>query len=201
MCEMHQSAWQNWIYSWAAPGFCFLPCVSISWENGEKHLFSDWPNLRCASFWLALKCTPWVLKFPYRNNWNWTIFCHYLSKIMLQKLLVLVIIKCMSKPILTYGLATENMIAWSWGVVHKRGGALVSCRRRKAKGVWDIEVVVRVSTWGCFGKMSGFKTFLSSIFIFFLVECCLVGCDITDGNAEHLKREHSLTKPYQGKRS
>ncbi|XP_007555099.1 vesicular integral-membrane protein VIP36 isoform X2 [Poecilia formosa] len=57
---------------------------------------------------------------------------------------------------------------------------------------------MRASTCGCFDKMSGFKTFLSSIFIFFLVECCLVACDITDGNTEHLKREHSLTKPYQG---
>lgn len=27
----------------------------------------------------------------------------------------------------------------------------------------------------------------------------LVQGDITDGNAEHLKREHSLIKPYQGK--
>ncbi|XP_047210515.1 vesicular integral-membrane protein VIP36 isoform X2 [Girardinichthys multiradiatus] len=46
--------------------------------------------------------------------------------------------------------------------------------------------------------MSGFRTFLGSTFIFLLVEYCLVGCDITDGNAEHQKREHSLTKPYQG---
>ena len=26
----------------------------------------------------------------------------------------------------------------------------------------------------------------------------LVFCDLTDGNTEHLKREHSLMKPYQG---
>jgi mannose-binding lectin 2 len=26
----------------------------------------------------------------------------------------------------------------------------------------------------------------------------LVAADITDGNSEHLKREHSLIKPYQG---
>lgn len=47
-------------------------------------------------------------------------------------------------------------------------------------------------------KMSGFKTFLSANVAFFAVQCGLVCCDITDGNAEHLKREHSLMKPYQG---
>ncbi|XP_069566162.1 vesicular integral-membrane protein VIP36 isoform X1 [Brachyistius frenatus] len=46
--------------------------------------------------------------------------------------------------------------------------------------------------------MGGFKGFLSTAVAFLILESCLVGCDITDGNAEHLKREHSLTKPYQG---
>uniref|UniRef100_A0A671UQK6 Lectin, mannose-binding 2 n=1 Tax=Sparus aurata TaxID=8175 RepID=A0A671UQK6_SPAAU len=37
-----------------------------------------------------------------------------------------------------------------------------------------------------------------TVLLLLLFELCLVCCDITDGNTEHLKREHSLTKPYQG---
>lgn len=36
---------------------------------------------------------------------------------------------------------------------------------------------------------------------FLVAELGLVVGDITDGNAEHLKREHSLMKPYQGKKA
>lgn len=46
--------------------------------------------------------------------------------------------------------------------------------------------------------MSGFTKFLGANFAFLALQWCLVCCDITDGNAEHLKREHSLMKPYQG---
>ncbi|KAG7234756.1 hypothetical protein INR49_004000 [Caranx melampygus] len=46
--------------------------------------------------------------------------------------------------------------------------------------------------------MRSFVSFLSSTVAFLLLQLCLVCCDITDGNAEHLKREHSLMKPYQG---
>uniref|UniRef100_A0A8I5ZUM0 Lectin, mannose-binding 2 n=1 Tax=Rattus norvegicus TaxID=10116 RepID=A0A8I5ZUM0_RAT len=35
-------------------------------------------------------------------------------------------------------------------------------------------------------------------FLHFLLLLGLVAADITDGNSEHLKREHSLIKPYQG---
>lgn len=31
-----------------------------------------------------------------------------------------------------------------------------------------------------------------------VLELCAVSGDLTDGNTEHLKREHSLMKPYQG---
>uniref|UniRef100_A0A8K9V4T1 Lectin, mannose-binding 2 n=1 Tax=Oncorhynchus mykiss TaxID=8022 RepID=A0A8K9V4T1_ONCMY len=46
--------------------------------------------------------------------------------------------------------------------------------------------------------MRGFCTFISRPLLFLLLHFTLVQCDITDGNAEHLKREHSLMKPYQG---
>ncbi|XP_041702973.1 vesicular integral-membrane protein VIP36-like isoform X2 [Coregonus clupeaformis] len=47
-------------------------------------------------------------------------------------------------------------------------------------------------------KMRGFGTFISRPLLFLLLHFTLVQCDITDGNVEHLKREHSLMKPYQG---
>uniref|UniRef100_A0A4W5RIP2 Lectin, mannose-binding 2 n=1 Tax=Hucho hucho TaxID=62062 RepID=A0A4W5RIP2_9TELE len=47
-------------------------------------------------------------------------------------------------------------------------------------------------------NMRGFGTFTSRPLCFILLHFTLVKCDITDGNAEHLKREHSLMKPYQG---
>lgn len=48
--------------------------------------------------------------------------------------------------------------------------------------------------------MGNIKAFLRTALVFLIFELCFVGCDITDGNAEHLKREHSLMKPYQGKK-
>ncbi|MGH0165617.1 UNVERIFIED_CONTAM: hypothetical protein FKN15_049256 [Acipenser sinensis] len=45
------------------------------------------------------------------------------------------------------------------------------------------------------------ETFCRFFSLFLLVGCLpvsLVQADITDGNTEHLKREHSLIKPYQG---
>lgn len=58
---------------------------------------------------------------------------------------------------------------------------------------------MRVSLRGCLNKMGNFRAFLNITLVFLVFELCLVCCDITDGNTEHLKREHSLTKPYQGK--
>lgn len=46
--------------------------------------------------------------------------------------------------------------------------------------------------------MELYGAFVSTALVFVICELCLVCCDITDGNAEHLKREHSLMKPYQG---
>ncbi|CAB1441926.1 unnamed protein product, partial [Pleuronectes platessa] len=46
--------------------------------------------------------------------------------------------------------------------------------------------------------MDGFGGFLSSALVFLVLGLSAVSCDITDGNTEHLKREHSLMKPYQG---
>uniref|UniRef100_A0A8D0CXT3 Lectin, mannose-binding 2 n=1 Tax=Sander lucioperca TaxID=283035 RepID=A0A8D0CXT3_SANLU len=57
---------------------------------------------------------------------------------------------------------------------------------------------MRVSRLGCLNKMGNFKGFLSTALVFLIFELCLVCCDITDGNTEHLKRENSLMKPYQG---
>ncbi|XP_028315494.1 vesicular integral-membrane protein VIP36-like [Gouania willdenowi] len=39
---------------------------------------------------------------------------------------------------------------------------------------------------------------LSSALLLLVLITDRIHCDITDGNTEHLKREHSLTKPYQG---
>lgn len=54
---------------------------------------------------------------------------------------------------------------------------------------------------GLLTKMSS----LRGVFVLFLLlglsPVSLVHADITDGNSEHLKREHSLIKPYQGKSS
>ncbi|KAM8733541.1 vesicular integral-membrane protein VIP36 isoform 2-T2 [Acanthopagrus schlegelii] len=57
---------------------------------------------------------------------------------------------------------------------------------------------MRVSLRGCLSKMGNLRAFLSITLVFLVSELCLVCCDITDGNTEHLKREHSLMKPYQG---
>ncbi|XP_035525645.1 vesicular integral-membrane protein VIP36 [Morone saxatilis] len=45
--------------------------------------------------------------------------------------------------------------------------------------------------------MGNFGAFLRRTAVFLLLQLCVVCCDITDGNTEHLKREHSLMKPYQ----
>lgn len=43
------------------------------------------------------------------------------------------------------------------------------------------------------------NTGVCNIFVLlWLLYCFSANADITDGNAEHLKREHSLIKPYQG---
>uniref|UniRef100_A0A669EC21 Lectin, mannose-binding 2 n=1 Tax=Oreochromis niloticus TaxID=8128 RepID=A0A669EC21_ORENI len=79
---------------------------------------------------------------------------------------------------------------------------VVSVRMRKADG--PVYGVSRKKLGGeslsrcCSGKMGGCRAFRGSALLFVLLELSLVCCDITDGNAEHLKREHSLTKPYQG---
>uniref|UniRef100_A0A3Q3F9W4 Lectin, mannose-binding 2 n=2 Tax=Labrus bergylta TaxID=56723 RepID=A0A3Q3F9W4_9LABR len=46
--------------------------------------------------------------------------------------------------------------------------------------------------------MGNFRVFLRAALVFLIFGVCFVSCDITDGNVEHLKREHSLMKPYQG---
>uniref|UniRef100_A0A8C7TG81 Lectin, mannose-binding 2 n=1 Tax=Oncorhynchus mykiss TaxID=8022 RepID=A0A8C7TG81_ONCMY len=61
-----------------------------------------------------------------------------------------------------------------------------------------LEMRSMVSFIGRVSKMRGFCTFISRPLLFLLLHFTLVQCDITDGNAEHLKREHSLMKPYQG---
>ncbi|KAG7252773.1 hypothetical protein CRUP_013434, partial [Coryphaenoides rupestris] len=45
------------------------------------------------------------------------------------------------------------------------------------------------------GKLS---TFVRNAMLCVILRTSLVHCDITDGNTEHLKREHSLMKPYHG---
>lgn len=66
-------------------------------------------------------------------------------------------------------------------------------------GVLKKEFVMGVSLRDSLCKMGGFRSFIYTALVFLVFQVCLVSCDITDGNAEHLKREHSLMKPYQGK--
>ncbi|XP_059919186.1 vesicular integral-membrane protein VIP36 isoform X2 [Gadus macrocephalus] len=47
-------------------------------------------------------------------------------------------------------------------------------------------------------KMTNFSTFLRTAMLYLILRTSFVHCDITDGNQEHLKREHSLMKPYHG---
>ena len=47
-------------------------------------------------------------------------------------------------------------------------------------------------------NMANFSTFLRTALLCLVLRTSLVHGDITDGNQEHLKREHSLTKPYHG---
>lgn len=47
--------------------------------------------------------------------------------------------------------------------------------------------------------MRNFGAFLGTALVFLTLGLCPVCSDLTDGNAEYLKREHSLMKPYQGK--
>ncbi|XP_033948925.1 vesicular integral-membrane protein VIP36 isoform X1 [Pseudochaenichthys georgianus] len=46
--------------------------------------------------------------------------------------------------------------------------------------------------------MGNFGVFVRTAAVLLVFQLCEVLCDITDGNTEHLKREHSLIKPYQG---
>ncbi|KAG9330902.1 hypothetical protein JZ751_007326 [Albula glossodonta] len=58
-----------------------------------------------------------------------------------------------------------------------------------------------VSTSSQLGLLSKMNTFRGFVVIFLLLGLSCVSVvrgDITDGNSEHLKREHSLMKPYQG---
>ncbi|KAJ8338481.1 hypothetical protein SKAU_G00374470 [Synaphobranchus kaupii] len=47
-------------------------------------------------------------------------------------------------------------------------------------------------------KMNNLRTVVSISLLVGFSSISLVHADITDGNSEHLKREHSLMKPYQG---
>lgn len=85
---------------------------------------------------------------------------------------------------------------------NKRRTCVVSFRWIIEEGPASFEehfFVMRVSRLGCLNKMGNFKGFLSTALVFLIFELCLVCCDMTDGNTEHLKRENSLMKPYQGK--
>lgn len=66
-------------------------------------------------------------------------------------------------------------------------------------GVSKNSFVVRVSSRGCLNTMVNPGAFISRTVVFAVLELCLVCAELTDGNTEHLKREHSLLKPYQGK--
>lgn len=65
-------------------------------------------------------------------------------------------------------------------------------------GVWKKEFVVRVCHCGFLNGMANLGVICSTSLVLLLLELCVVSCDLTDGNTEHLKREHSLMKPYQG---
>ena len=61
------------------------------------------------------------------------------------------------------------------------------------------KIVVTSSSQGRLLKMGGLSAYLGTTLLVLTYQFSCVRCDITDGNAEHLKREHSLMKPYQGK--
>lgn len=67
-------------------------------------------------------------------------------------------------------------------------------RGRSGLGLWSQHCCESFSE----PNMKKFGSFLSSALVLLTAELCLVCGDITDGNTEHLKREHSLMKPYQG---
>ena len=48
-------------------------------------------------------------------------------------------------------------------------------------------------------NMASLSTFLRTAVLCVILRTSFVTGDITDGNQEHLKREHSLMKPYHGK--
>lgn len=70
-------------------------------------------------------------------------------------------------------------------------------KRRRKKKAQEEEICCESSF--CQLKMNTFKAHTCTAVTVLLLQLWLVCCDITDGNAEHLKREHSLMKPYQGK--
>lgn len=65
-------------------------------------------------------------------------------------------------------------------------------------GVWKKKFVVRVCHCGFLNRMANLGVIRSTSLVLLVLELCVVSCDLTDGNTEHLKREHSLMKPYQG---
>lgn len=81
-------------------------------------------------------------------------------------------------------------------------GFFPEINRRRTSSVYGVlknKLVVRVSLRRCWNNMKNCRGRVSTTLVVLLLQLCSVCCDITDGNAEHLKREHSLMKPYQGK--
>lgn len=46
--------------------------------------------------------------------------------------------------------------------------------------------------------LRGLRRTALELLMLLVLELCAVSSDLTDGNTEHLKRDHSLTKPYHG---
>lgn len=47
-------------------------------------------------------------------------------------------------------------------------------------------------------QLRGLRRTPLELLLLLVLELCAVSSDLTDGNTEHLKRDHSLTKPYHG---
>lgn len=47
-------------------------------------------------------------------------------------------------------------------------------------------------------QLRGLRRIPLELLLLLVLELCAVSSDLTDGNTEHLKRDHSLTKPYHG---
>lgn len=187
-----------------------LPSAAIWWTINGHQVLPDWLNLRCACLWLAVEFSAVYKSLPCGNTLCLTFRPHHTVKVYQTNYIFCTVNIFIFIPVWFEKYLSEKIgpprfrkfrnkcrTHWSdWC------GSIPEDNREGTGSIYGVsknKFVVRVSLRGCLNKMGNFRAFLGTTLVFLIFELCLVCCDLTDGNTEHLKREHSLMKPYQGK--